>query len=128
MQTAVWDTYVKKKEGNIMHFDIIVPESIKDAQVIYGYGKTYLAKKGETESRLDIEECRFCHIEEATTEMKEAINQQGYYILEMDEIRAALPANPLRRDLILYVRAHYKEHRFANFQGKTTEEIQNLLT
>ena len=54
MQTAVWDTYVKKKNGNVMHFDIIVPDSIKDAQVIYGYGKTYLAKNGETESRLDM--------------------------------------------------------------------------
>lgn len=128
MQTAVWDTYVKKKNGNVMHFDIIVPDSIKDAQVIYGYGKTYLAKNGETESRLDMEECRFCHIEEPTSEMIEAINTQGHYILEMDEIPAALPLNPLRKDLILYIRAHYKEHRFANFQGKTTEEIQHLLT
>ena len=127
MQTAVWDTYVKKKDGNVMHFDIIVPDSIKDEQVIYGYGKTYLAKNGETESSLDMEECRFCHIEEPTPEMKEAINTQGYYILEMDEIPATLPLNPLRRDLILYIRAHYKEYRFANFQGKTTEEIQHLL-
>lgn len=127
MQTAVWDTYVKKKDGNVIHFDIIVPDNIKDAQVIYGYGKKYLAKKGETESMLDIEECRFCHIEEPTSEMKEVINTQGYYILEMDQIPATLPPNPSRRDLILYIRAHYKEHRFANFQGKTTEEIQSFL-
>jgi hypothetical protein len=128
MQAAVWDTYVKKKDGNVMHFDIIVPDSIKDEQVIYGYGKAYLVKNGEAESRLNIEECRFCHIEEPTTEMKEAINTKGYYILEMDEIPAALSPNPSRRDLIFYIRAHYKEHRFANFQGKTTEDIQNLLT
>ena len=118
----------KKKNGNVMHFDIIVPESIKDAPVIYGFGKIYLAKNGEAESNLDIEECRFCHIEEPTTEMKEAINTQGYFILEMDEIPAALPTNPSRGDLILYLRAHYKEHRFANFQSRSTEEIQNLLT
>jgi len=30
MKVAVWDTYVTRKEGNIMHFDVIVPEEIKD--------------------------------------------------------------------------------------------------
>ena len=128
MQTAVWDTYVKKKDGNVLHFDIIVPDIIKDPRIIYGYGKEYLAKNGETDSRLDMEECRFCHIEEPTLEMKEAINRQGYFILEMDEIPAKLPANPSRRDLILYLRGHYKEYRFADLKAKTPEQIQQLLS
>lgn len=127
MQTAVWDTYVKKKDGNVMHFDIIVPDGIKDQQIIYGYGKIYLAQKGETESGLDTEECRFCHIEEPTLEMKEAIDSQGYFILEMDEIPAQLPLNPGKRDLILYLKAHNKNYRFADFKGKSLEEIQGLL-
>ena len=25
MNVAVWDTYVTKKDGNVMHFDIIAP-------------------------------------------------------------------------------------------------------
>ena len=29
-------------------------------------------------------ECRFCHIEEATPEMKQAIEGKGYYIIEME--------------------------------------------
>jgi len=28
MKVAVWDTYVTKKDGSVMHFDIIVPEEI----------------------------------------------------------------------------------------------------
>jgi hypothetical protein len=42
MKVAVWDTYVTKKDGSVMHFDILAPESIKDTAVIYNYGKDYL--------------------------------------------------------------------------------------
>lgn len=128
MQTAVWDTYVKKRDGNVLHFDIIVPITIKDPQIIYGYGKEYLAKNEETDGQLDMEQCRFCHIEEPAPEMKEAINRQGYFILEIDEIPAKLPANPTRRELILYLRGHYKEYRFADLKAKTPEQIQQLIS
>lgn len=127
MQTAVWDTYVKKKDGNTMHFDIIVPADCKSPETIYGYGREYLSQKGEPQSRIDAEECRFCHIEEPAPEMKEAISRQGYFILEMDEIPAQLPLNPARRDLILYLKAHHKNYRFADFKGKSLEEIRALL-
>ena len=30
MHVAVWDTYVTKKDGTVMHFDIIAPVDIKD--------------------------------------------------------------------------------------------------
>lgn len=42
MKVAVWDTYVTKKDTTVMHFDILVPEEIKDATQIYQYGKEYL--------------------------------------------------------------------------------------
>ena len=31
MKIAVWDTYVTKNDGQIMHFDILAPDDIKDA-------------------------------------------------------------------------------------------------
>jgi hypothetical protein len=43
----VWDTYVTKKDGNIMHFDIIAPIEITDTTTIYNYGKEYLKTKGQ---------------------------------------------------------------------------------
>ena len=128
MKVAVWDTYVKKKNGNVMHFDIIVPDTVKDTEIIYRYGKAYLAQNGETESSLDTEECQFCHIEEPTPEMKEAISRQGYFILEMDEIPAQLPLHPSRRDLILHLKAHNENYRFTDFKGKSVEEITGLLS
>lgn len=84
MKIAVWDTYVTKKDGGIMHFDILVPPEIKDAGVVYDYGRKYLAEKKQEGQELDAKECNFCHIGEATTEMKNSIAGKGYHIIEME--------------------------------------------
>lgn len=83
MKVAVWDTYVTKKDGSVMHFDIIVPENLKDEKTIYGFGKEYLITKNQEEQGLSAKECTFCHIEKASDLIVIAIENQGYYILEM---------------------------------------------
>ncbi len=84
MKIAVWDTYVTKKDGNVMHFDFITPQEIKDSTVIYGYGKDYLKTKGEDAQLLTSKECRFCHIETVKSQWEAEINQKGYFIIEME--------------------------------------------
>lgn len=84
MKVAVWDTYVTRKDGEIMHFDIIVPETIKDPDVIYNFGKEYLRTKGQENQPLTSNECRFCHVSEVSLEWKTDIINKGYYILEME--------------------------------------------
>jgi hypothetical protein len=127
MSIAVWDTYVKKRDGSVMHFDILVPASMKDVPTIHRYGKMYLAQQNEAGAKLDTEECQFCHVENASPEVQAAIEKQGYYILELDDIPALLPANPSRRDLVLHLRAHYAQYRFADLRGKTAEELQAII-
>ncbi len=83
MRVAVWDTYVTKPDGIVMHFDIIAPEHIKDEKTIFTFGKDYLQSKNQGNHTLTASECRFCHIERATEEMVLAIQQKGYYIIEM---------------------------------------------
>jgi Domain of unknown function (DUF2024) len=83
MKVAVWDTYVTKKDGSVMHFDIIAPSELKDEATIYTYGKEYLNLKDQEGQDLSSKECNFCHIESATEEMVTAIEQKGYYIIEM---------------------------------------------
>ncbi|AEI51371.1 DUF2024 family protein [Runella slithyformis] len=83
MQVAVWDTYVTKKDGSVMHFDIIAPDHIKDSTIIYTFGKDYLQSKNQGNQPLTAKECNFCHIEKATDEMVLSIQQKGYYIIEM---------------------------------------------
>jgi hypothetical protein len=83
MQVAVWDTYVTKKDGSLMHFDIIAPDHIKEEEIIYTFGKDYLQSKNQENQPLTAKECSFCHIEKATDEMVLSIQQKGYYIIEM---------------------------------------------
>lgn len=84
MRVAVWDTYVQKKDGTVMHFDIIAPQEVQDAEVIYGFGKTYLASKGQSGQPLTAQQCKFCHIEEVKPQWQDEIQEKGYFIFEME--------------------------------------------
>lgn len=84
MKVAVWDTYVTKKDGSIMHFDIIAPAEIEDTAVIYGYGKEYMKTKAQEGQPLTSKECRLCHIETVMPQWEAVVRQEGYYIYEME--------------------------------------------
>jgi len=83
MQAAVFDTYVPTRQGGTMHFDIVVPQGTS-FELVSTYGKTYLMGKGQSGQPLSSNECRFCHIENANTEMEMAFEAQGYFIIEME--------------------------------------------
>lgn len=83
MEVAVYDTYVPKKDGSVMHFDILVPDEETSKQQVYQFGRQYLAQKGQQGQPLTAKECRFCHIEEPTQQVLNGIKAQGYYIIEM---------------------------------------------
>ena len=83
-QVSVWDTYVTAKNGQLMHFDILVPHSIKDPTIVYQYGKAYLKSKGEEGQQLSTEECRFCHVETLQAAWEKEIEEKGYFIIEME--------------------------------------------
>lgn len=84
MQVTVWDTYVKKKDGTVMHFDIVAPESISDSTIIHNYGLAYLKGKGQEGQPLTAKECRRCHVREIIPEWEADINKQGFFIIEME--------------------------------------------
>jgi hypothetical protein len=84
MKVAVWDTYLTKKDGSVMHFDILAPATVKDTTVIYNFGREYLTTKGQETQPLTSKECKFCHVESLRPEWEEAINNKGYYIIEME--------------------------------------------
>lgn len=84
MEVAVWDTYVTRKDGSIMHFDIIAPSEIKDTNIIYNYGKKYLKTKGQEQQDLTSKECKFCHMESVKQSWEDEINKNGYFIIEME--------------------------------------------
>jgi hypothetical protein len=84
LRVAVWDTYVTRSDGRIMHFDILVPESVRDTALIHGYGRQYLSSKGQGTRSLTAKECRFCHVRQAVPAWEEAIRLRGFAIIEME--------------------------------------------
>jgi len=83
-EVNVWDTYVTKRNGQTMHFDIIAPVEVNDTTIIYNYGKAYLKTKGQEGQPLTSKQCRLCHIEKLRPEWEKEIEVKGYFIIEME--------------------------------------------
>jgi hypothetical protein len=83
MKVAVYDSYVMKKNGGTMHFDIVVPEDRAPDKVLE-FGKEYLQKAGQESQQLSAKECAFCHIEQARSAVEQSIHNQGYAIVELE--------------------------------------------
>ena len=84
MKVAVYDTYVPKNNGGIMHFDIIVADGLPYEKVLE-FGKEYLKGVGQEGQPLSAKECEFCHTEQASSAVEKSIRAQGFHIVEMDD-------------------------------------------
>lgn len=84
MKVSVWDTYVKRENGLIMHFDILVDSNLTDENNIIAFGKQYLKSKSFKSEKLTSKECSFCHIENASELVIKEIETRGYHIIEME--------------------------------------------
>ena len=84
MKVSVWDTYVERDGGKIMHFDILVSSQLKNEQIIFDYGKEFLKSKSFHTGDLSSKECKFCHIEQASNEVINNIKNNGFHIIEME--------------------------------------------
>ena len=84
MTIAVWDSYVQRDNGSIMHFDILVPSTLTTAQEVFNFGYDYLKGKAFKTGELSSSACRFCHVEQGTEMMIATIKQQGYAIIELE--------------------------------------------
>lgn len=83
MEVAVYDTHVVKKNGQPMHFDVIVPKD-ESPERVFDFGHEYLKGVGQEGQPLAAKECEFCHVERASAEIEQAIRQRGYAIKEME--------------------------------------------
>jgi hypothetical protein len=83
MECAVYDTYVTKKDGKTMHFDVVVEASTPHEKAIE-YGKEFLSTAGQTGQKMTSAECQFCHIQEAPPFVVKAIKESGYWIQKIE--------------------------------------------
>lgn len=84
MQIAIWDTYVRREGGLMMHFDILVPTEFQNKTLVLGYADQYLSEKNFFVEDIRSSRCQFCHIEQASDEVKLKINQRGFDIIEFE--------------------------------------------
>ncbi|PCJ63608.1 MAG: hypothetical protein COA58_15840 [Bacteroidetes bacterium] len=84
MKVSVWDTYVKREGGLVMHFDILVDSKLTDETTIFDFGNNYIKTKSFNSEDLTSKECAFCHIENASELVTKEIETTGYYIIEME--------------------------------------------
>jgi len=127
MKVAVWDTYVQLPAGDVLHFDIIVPDFVQDFGTIRRFGQEYLSGLKLDGLQIEANACQLCHIDTPDEQMLESIEHKGYYILEMETIPADLPDNPSRRMMILHLRAHFPKYRFADFRSFDEQTIRNMI-
>ena len=83
MECAVYDTYVTKKDGRIMHFDVIVDASTPHEKAIE-FGKEFLQKVDQGGQKMTQEECQFCHIQESHQWLKKASQMMVDHIQKME--------------------------------------------
>jgi hypothetical protein len=83
MECAVYDTYVTRNDGKIMHFDVVVEANTSHEKAIE-YGKEYLLSVDQGGQKMTQEECQFCHVQEAPPMVKSDIESRGYYIQKME--------------------------------------------
>lgn len=123
MKIQVWDSYALSHTGRVHHFDILVPDSNPSEQSILSFGQNYLAQINFEGPELNVNRCQFCHVEEPTEKVLKDIDCNGYSIIDLGFIESNLPANPNRRELILFLRAFHDEYRYFNFSSHSLEDI-----
>ena len=82
MDIHVYDTYVKAKNGDTMHFDVITAE--KDPKKAIEYAKQWLESIGEGDAVITSKECNFCHTQGAPPQVENEIKEKGFYIYKME--------------------------------------------
>lgn len=78
----VFDTYVKSKEGHIMHFDVITDKNNIENAITFA--KEWLNSVGEKDAIVTTKECRFCHTQSVSEEIEIEIMTNGYFIAKME--------------------------------------------
>ena len=82
MNFHVFDTYVKAKDGHIMHFDVVTDKN--DIEKAISFAKKWLKEIGEESAKISTEECKFCNTQSVPENMKIEIMTNGYFIQEID--------------------------------------------
>lgn len=126
MKVSVWDTYIKRADGSVMHIDILVPSEVHQEAIVYSYGKKYLEGIAES-GEVNAEVCKYCHVEEPSEQEVADILTNGYSVLRLPDIPGDLPPQANSSLMILYTIAHSNKYRFEDFTQVKDEALANII-
>lgn len=86
MNIDVYDTYVRTLEGDLMHFDVLLPGG--EGTWANDYANEWLLSIGKIPEELTQQNCRYCHTETASPEVRKQIREHGYFIIQMESCPA----------------------------------------
>ena len=85
MSIKVFDTHVRTKDGRYLHFDILIESN--DSELAKTYARQFLAEQGVEDEDIDLNQCRFCHVEPSNPVVAESIGKHGHHIIKLQGCR-----------------------------------------
>lgn len=82
MNIDVYDTYVHTSEGDLLHFDFLLPSG--KGGMATQHAKEWLQSIGGHPEEVSLDKCSYCHTETATLEMVRQIHERGYFIIQIE--------------------------------------------
>lgn len=82
MNVDVYDTHAHTTDGQVLHFDVLLPSGSGERAL--EYAREWLQSIGIGIDRITLDQCRFCHSEAATPEVQRQLESKGYFILQME--------------------------------------------
>jgi len=82
MNVNIYDTHVRTVEGDLLHFDVLLPAG-EGFMAVY-FAKKWMLSVGKIPREITQENCRYRHTETATPEVQKRIHEHGYFIIQME--------------------------------------------
>ena len=83
MEVEVYDTYATKDKGIKFHFDVMLPIGGNQEQAT-SYAQNFIKIIAESKDSVKLDSCKFCHTEEAKTNVADRVEKDGYCIVPIE--------------------------------------------
>ncbi len=83
MKVDVYDTYATAGNGNMIHFDVLLPTDTPPESALK-FARQWLASVGLSDATVEQSRCNFCHSENAQPQVIKDIELSGYHIIKME--------------------------------------------
>ena len=83
MEIEVYDSYATSEKGIKIHFDVMLAIGGNEGHAS-SYAQDFIKKITESTDFIKLDSCKFCHTEEAKTNVSEKVEKDGYCIVPIE--------------------------------------------